>query len=778
VLHVLMFTDRNFKAAGGPTHRGALYVRRLVEAGHKVGLVRQTETAALKAAGESRSKLFERRVCAVYTRATVAAAPAMDGAEPLGEALGSSSYLVAVVEAPATAVAADGGGAQMALVGVEASTGEVVVGTFRDGPLRSSLEGLLLVLQPGEVLLASPAAAPLSGASEKLVRGLCCGCASAARVERADTRPFENGGALAELTAFYARGGDGGGGDDVASHTQALLALPDLVHVALAVMLRHLRQFGLTAVLARAAGFKPLQEAGRMRLPPNALRQLAVLSAQPDGGGGADRGSLLWLMDRTASAGGKRTLRGWVAAPLCSRAAIEQRLDAVAALAAAGESAEDAACGGGGGGGGGAVGAALLSAVPGLFTSSPKLPDVDRALTRALHLTATPSEFCAALTALATRSERLAAAMHEAAAAASNGADGGEPPLPPLLQRLFDALTAPQLAATARALLSRLNPEAAAAQPPMLELLFVSSRDLPPPPPPQPGDAAIDDDAMQEDRLPPPLSFPEVEGARDAIAAAEAALEALLPSLRAALRAARPLEWTRVGDAHHLIELPADAPVPPGWLKHSTVNARRGGGKVTRWSPPPVRAAEEELERARERLLLASRAAWRSFLESFGSLYGPMRAAAAALAELDALASLAATSRLPGYVRPTFVCDGAPTQLRIADGRHPMLDALLNGAFIANDCALGGGAPRGLVVTGPNMGGKSSYIRACALVALMAHVGCYVPASSATLSVLDGIQARMGAADSLATGASTFLEEMTECSVRVTRARARARGRE
>jgi DNA mismatch repair protein MSH3 len=99
VLNIFAFADRNFLVAGGPTHRGALYVRRLVEAGHKVGVVRQSETAALKAAGDGRSKLFERKLGAVYTRATIAAGVALDGTKPKDSASDLGDEIVALLDA-------------------------------------------------------------------------------------------------------------------------------------------------------------------------------------------------------------------------------------------------------------------------------------------------------------------------------------------------------------------------------------------------------------------------------------------------------------------------------------------------------------------------------------------------------------------------------------------------------------------------------------------------------------------------------------------------------
>lgn len=688
-LGVTSFNDRNFKVSGGPTHRASSYLRRLVEAGHKVGIVRQTETAALKAAGDSRSKLFERRLQQVYTRATLAACG--DDAQ-LAEVLGAgSSYLVTVAEA-------QGGAGQqphIALIAVETGTGDVMYGNFKDGPLRSALEGHLLTLSAGEVLLAGT----LSDPTEKLIQGLY-GSQGGPRLERCDTSAFAHGGALAQVAAFYSDA------HAEPQRLQALMELPELVLQALAATMRHLRDFGLTAILRDATHFRNLDCALHMSLPPNALRQLEVLSP---GGGGAigGRGSLLWLMDHTKTQPGKRALHRWIARPLRCAGAIRERLDAVAALLDADED-DDA-------------GLAVIA------KTLRKLPDCERCLTRALHRSASPAEFVTGMNALAQASQRLRGAVGEAA--------------PPLLRRLMDAASEPAVTQEAHSLLACLDADAAKAPKPDLGRLFRSSAGE------GHGDAT------------PALSFPAVDVARGAIARAEGDLAALLPLLRKQLSIGR-LEYTKVAETEYLIELPDSMAVPDGWLKHSTLK----GKKMARWHVPEVTVCVQALERGREELQAAAKAAWSSFLQRFGASYSTLRAAADALAQLDALQSLATLARNANYVRPTITDDHAAPQLNITAGRHPMLDALLNGAYIPNDTRLAGNATRCLVVTGPNMGGKSSYIRQVALITLMAHVGSFVPAECATLSVCDGLYTRMGACDSLATGSSTFLEEMSETS--------------
>ena len=138
----------------------------------------------------------------------------------------------------------------------------------------------------------------------------------------------------------------------------------------------------------------------------------------------------------------------------------------------------------------------------------------------------------------------------------------------------------------------------------------------------------------------------------------------------------------------------------------------------------------------------------------------PLQQTAAAIAALDALASLAETARLFGYCRPVLN-DGL--RLSIADGRHPVLDqSLVEEKFVPNDVELDGEAHRLHIITGPNMAGKSTYIRQVALIVLMAQIGSFVPATQAEIGLVDRIFTRVGANDDLSRGQSTFMVEMNE----------------
>ena len=137
-----------------------------------------------------------------------------------------------------------------------------------------------------------------------------------------------------------------------------------------------------------------------------------------------------------------------------------------------------------------------------------------------------------------------------------------------------------------------------------------------------------------------------------------------------------------------------------------------------------------------------------------------MQSTAAVLAQIDVLTGLAELARQRNYCRPQIVDEPV---LRIVDGRHPVLDVIQqDGTFVPNDTQAGGDSGTILLITGPNMSGKSTYIRQVALIALMTQIGSFVPAGQATIGITDRIFARVGASDELSRGQSTFMVEMTE----------------
>jgi DNA mismatch repair protein MutS len=176
-----------------------------------------------------------------------------------------------------------------------------------------------------------------------------------------------------------------------------------------------------------------------------------------------------------------------------------------------------------------------------------------------------------------------------------------------------------------------------------------------------------------------------------------------------------------------------------------------------RYITPELKAFEDKALSAQERALALEKRLFDEVLDALGAHVQALLALARAVAEVDALASLAALAAERNWTRPLF----APEPLiEIEGGRHPVVEAEI-ADFIPNDARL---APtrRLLLITGPNMGGKSTYMRQVALIVLLAHIGSFVPARAARMGIVDQIFTRIGAADDLAGGRSTFMVEMTE----------------
>jgi DNA mismatch repair protein MutS len=177
-----------------------------------------------------------------------------------------------------------------------------------------------------------------------------------------------------------------------------------------------------------------------------------------------------------------------------------------------------------------------------------------------------------------------------------------------------------------------------------------------------------------------------------------------------------------------------------------------------RFTTPELKAFEDKVLIARERSLSCEKALYEELLEILGGWLPKLQDCAEGLAELDVLAALADCADRFGYTAPHLT---ERPGIRIANGRHPVVERVAREPFVANDLELGP-ERRMLVITGPNMGGKSTYMRQAAMIVVMAHIGSYVPADAAEIGPIDRIFTRIGASDDLAGGRSTFMVEMTE----------------
>ncbi|ESQ54750.1 hypothetical protein EUTSA_v10024274mg [Eutrema salsugineum] len=731
VLGIYAHMDHNFMTASIPTFRLQFHVRRLVNAGYKIGVVKQTETAAIKSHGANRTGPFFRGLSALYTKATLEAAEDISGG--CEEGFGSqSNFLVCVVDERVNTETLGCGlevsfDVRVGIVGVEISTGEVVHGEFNDNFMRSGLEAVILSLSPAELLLGQP----LSQQTEKFLLAHA-GPTSNVRVERASLDRFRNGSALDEVISIY---------EELSARNQVnvevakegmsclpvhtIMNMPHLTVQALALTLCHLKQFGFERILFQGASFRSLSSSTEMTLSANTLQQLEVVRNNSDG---SESGSLFHNMNQTLTVYGSRLLRHWVTHPLCDRNLISARLDAVSEIVAcmgspsssqASDELDEE------GSERTFVPPEFYLVLSSVLTALSRSPDIHRGITRIFHRTAKAAEFIAVIEAILLAGKQLQRlgikqdcelkSMQSATVRSS------------LLRKLISVVSSPAVVDNAAKLLSGLNKEGVV-RGDLLDILITSSG-----------------------------QFPELAEARQAVLAVREKLDSSIVSYRKKL-ANRNLDFLDVSGITHLIELPVDAKVPMNWVK---VNSTK---KTIRYHPPEIIAGLDELALATEHLAIVNRASWDSFLKSFGRYYTDFQASVQALAALDCLHSLATLSRNKNYICPLFVDDCEPVEINIQSGRHPVLETILQDNFVPNDTILHAEEEFGQIITGPNMGGKSCYIRQVALISIMAQVGSYVPASFAKLHVLDGVFTRMGASDSIQHGRSTFLEELSEAS--------------
>ena len=446
--------------------------------------------------------------------------------------------------------------------------------------------------------------------------------------------------------------------------------------------------------------------------------------------------SLLAAIDRTRTPMGGRLLRRWLGQPLLELAELEQRLEAVAGFYNDGVTRRQAAD--------------LLG----------RIADLERILGRIAAGVALPRELLALKTGLAAIPElrRLTAALtpnrpdtpSPPGHAAADGLAGDTAAGPPgdsndglsgdtPAAAAFSGDTPPPAVAGAglAALGASLTPV-----PEVVELLAAALADEPAG---APGEGGV---------LRPGFS-PEI----DQLKAASVDARQYIAGLEQQERERTGVRGLKVGYNQvfgYYIEVgkTQTAALPADYIRRQTLT------NAERYIIPELKEYESVVLNARERLAEAESAAYRRICAQISESAAAISRAAAAIAALDVFCGLAQAAADNGYVRPTL---HAGPEIRIRDGRHPVVErSLPAGQYVPNDVSLSADDARVVVLTGPNMAGKSTYIRQAALITLLAQIGSFVPAAEAAIGLVDRIFTRVGLQDDLATGQSTFMVEMVE----------------
>ena len=451
-----------------------------------------------------------------------------------------------------------------------------------------------------------------------------------------------------------------------------------LVRFAMAALLEYLHDTQIKGV-ERLKTVITYNEAQFMSLSPVTRANLELTETLR---GREKRGTLLWVLDKTSTAMGKRMLRSWIEQPLVSSAAINRRLSAVESLVNQTMQRGD------------------------LIEQLHYIADLERLMTRAVYGSATPKE----IYTMAQTCERLPdlRAQAESCGCSELTALAGQ------IDLLDDVKTA---------ILAAIDPDA----PSTLKDGGVIAKGY---------HSEVD----------------ELRSIRDNT-------KGVLAQLETRLRQETGIPKLKIGYNHvfgYFIEVSNSYKqmVPETYIRKQTLTSGE------RYITQELKELENKILGAHERLIALEHRLFAELLEKIGGQLDRIQRTANAVAELDVLAALAQVAAENNYCRP--VVDDSD-ELTITEGRHPVVEQMLKGSlFVPNDTKLNCTTDRCLIITGPNMAGKSTYMRQNALIALMAQIGSFVPASSCHVGVVDAIFTRIGASDDLAAGQSTFMVEMTE----------------
>lgn len=621
---------------GVPYHSCEGYIARLIKKGYKVAICEQMEDPRLA------KGVVKREVIRVVTPGTLVETSMLDE--------GQNNFIASICPE----------GEQYGLAVADISTGEIHAAQFTD-PDDSTLKNELSRFAPNEIVF-HPAFLDKKEMAEFIRNRLSC-CAECLREEQYDFSEAQR----RVLEQF--------GKSDL---SELSLDQRPLAVQAIGGLLDYLTETQMNGV-DRLVSLDLYSESQFMALDLTARRNLELTETMRTG---EKKGTLLWVLDRTRTAMGKRLIRQYVEQPLLSPAVIGRRLDAVDELY------QDTM-----------LRDTVRERLGGIY-------DMERLMTKIVFGNCTPRDvrtFGAAIAAL------------------------------PALRSCLEG--------TKSRFLRDIYQE-------MDELTDIADRI---------GRAIVDD---------PPITLKDGFVIRDGYSAELDEVRSLVTGSREYLAGIESRERERTGIKNlrigynkvfgYYIEVTKSnlELVPADYIRKQTLSTGE------RYITEELKDLEGRILTASEKMLAMESELFRELREFISGHLFRIQRTAGAVARLDVFASFAESAMQNGYVRPMVDLSGV---IRIEDGRHPVVEQLLDGGqFVANSLYLDRGENTVAIITGPNMAGKSTYMRQCALIVLMAQIGCFVPARSASIGIVDGIYTRVGASDDLATGQSTFMVEMNE----------------
>ncbi len=623
---------------GVPFHSAEQYIKRLIDRGFKVAICEQlTDPHASKG-------LVERGVIRLVTAGTVTEASMLTD--------DSNNYI--------TSIYAEDGAVGLAFADI--STGEIHVFEKSGKNIEQEIIAELSRFNPVELLINKGFLDLKEVHSFVTVRLKSCVC------EMPDENTFDNSD-LSVITAQFENKSDIG---------QLGISSMRMVQRALCALFRYVGE-AHKATVKRFVELTAHSGIEYMDLGLAAQRNLEITETMRTK---EKRGSLLWVLDKTVTAMGRRRLRAWIERPLISHTAILSRLNAVEELMQSSAVLGD-----------------VRAALKGVF-------DLERLMSRVMYKSASPRD----IYALGQTCMRL-----------------------PLLKKEISVLK------------SKLLIELNGSIDELAEIAQLVENAIVDEPPVSLKDGGVIKGGFNE----------EIDRLRDITGGGESILREMEQREREAT-GIRTLKvgYNRVFGYYIEVSKSFVGQVPAHYHRKQTLT------NGERYITDELKKVEGEILGANDRILALEQAVFGEIRSFIATKLELIQRTAAAVSEVDTLCSFAQVSLENNYVKPEITMDSI---VDIKDGRHPVIEQiLLDHPFTPNDVYLDKSDNRLLIITGPNMSGKSTFMRQTAIIVLMAQIGCFVPARYAKIGVVDRIFTRVGASDDLTAGQSTFMVEMNE----------------
>lgn len=698
----------NFAYCSIPDNRLHIHLQRLLNYGHKVGVVKQTETAAIKSVEGSKSGLFERKITGLYTKATYMGDEINTGdptlqSKNMFEDNNLGDYIMCIDELNLNNTKS------ISIIAVQPLTGEIIYDTFQDSITRDNLETRIAYLLPSEIMVINNEE-EISKETSKCIKIINNG-SNLTIIHKKSKSEDKITDELKEIFSKISKPDE-----DQSKVIQFYqINYPIAIQSCMNELMQYLDQFKLANIFTIISNFQNFMTSGKyMLLPSQTMQALEIFQNTTDPT--SETGTLAWLLNHTRTKMGHRLLKKWISKPLINIEHINERLDAIDDITSSFNHLIDA-----------------------LQTQLNKLKksniDLEKLLIK-IHYSSTYN------LERITRKELylMLKVFSDMLKIINNFGEGAFLKFnttikSKLLKTIFNELFEFSKSDHLDNFLSMINPSGAL------------------------NDSNTNDQKIEFFNLTDNYLCDAIVHELNEISSINKELDVELKNLQTFLKRPNLAFVTNLKETH-LIEVrngkQVDA-LPKDWIKIS------GTKTVSRFRTPSITKLHKNLQYHNEKLLKNCDESYNKFLILIDENYEFFHSITKNLSIFDCLLSFTASSLIKSnYIRPSFIPD--KQIIKMKKSRNPIIENLPHGytSFVSNDIDILYDENRVSLITGPNMGGKSSYVKQIALLVIMSQIGCFIPCDEAKLGIFDSIYIRMGASDNILKGKSTFMIEMLE----------------